>query len=371
MQVLKFLFISTVLTIISTVDLIEQQCDLSSFSHDPTIVSTTYGPIRGSCNQVSISDPDKPNRTEHILKWLGIPYAEPPIGPNRFMRPKQTKPWKNMIQTTEFSKICIQAGFKPMSEDCLYLNVYVPLKSINNRPLPIYVFIHGGAFVRGYGSSINAEYAVGISDIIFVTFNYRLGPFGFAYLNETNITGNMGFLDQHMALKWVYENAINFNGDRDRITLGGQSAGSFSIGYHEIYRPSWPYFKNIVHQSGSIFTPKRVFVSPSEATRRTSDVFDLLGCDRSLSASERLNCIQNGDKINSKQVLTVSEAYEEEKILNNKSLACSINPLFPLVQNNIQFSESVKEAFLNENFKKNTSIINGYNHDEGMLLNNF
>ena len=114
------------------------------------------------------------------------------------------------------------------------------------------VFIHGGGL--HFGSSTNDLYEpstlVSLSEIIVVTINYRLDHFGLLYLEGTNARGNQALLDQSLALKWIYENAQTFGGDRTKITLVGESAGAISIGYHLFYPNSCPYFRNVIMESG-------------------------------------------------------------------------------------------------------------------------
>jgi len=92
-----------------------------------------------------------------------------------------------------------------------------------------------------------------MNGIIVVTINYRLDALGFLYLENSNASGNQGFLDQAMALQWIYDNAFSFGGDNSKITLGGESAGAWSVGYHLFYPGSWPYFRNAIMESGGPF----------------------------------------------------------------------------------------------------------------------
>jgi carboxylesterase type B len=134
------------------------------------------------------------------------------------------------------------------SEDCLYLNIFVRgdtfLNSyVESKPIMIWI--------DGVQNTYEPSTLVATSDVIVVSFNYRLGVFGFLSLENTEASGNAGFLDQHMAIKWVYENAKYFGGDNTKITLFGQDAGALSVGYHLFYPESWPYFRNGIMQSGS------------------------------------------------------------------------------------------------------------------------
>ena len=115
------------------------------------------------------------------------------------------------------------------------------------------MFIHGGGLT--VGSSVSDWYEpstlVSLSEIIVVTINYRLDHLGVLYLEDTDATGNQALLDQNLALKWIYENAHTFGGDKTKITVSGESAGGISIGFHLFYPKSWPYFRNAIMQSGT------------------------------------------------------------------------------------------------------------------------
>ena len=115
---------------------------------------------------------------------------------------------------------------------------------------PILVFIHGGSFVYGTSSLYDGSTIVSMTDIIVVTLNYRLNALGFLHVANTDVTGNFGILDQSLAMKWIYENAMYFGGDKSKITISGESSGAWSVGFHLFYPKSWPYFRNAILQSG-------------------------------------------------------------------------------------------------------------------------
>ncbi|VTR60347.1 carboxylesterase type B [Actinobacillus pleuropneumoniae] len=173
----------------------------------------------------------------------GIPYAKPPVGPLRFRAPVPPDSWDGIRETTAFSPMCLQplestssmlggGVTKTVSEDCLYLNVWAP-RNMPAEPLPVMVWIHGGAFVTGSGSlpSYNGAPFVLRGDVIVVTINYRLGPLGFLHLSPYGevYSSNTGLLDQIAALEWVRDNIAAFGGDPERVTVFGESAGSMSI----------------------------------------------------------------------------------------------------------------------------------------------
>ena len=174
--------------------------------------------------------------------FLGIPYAEPPVGDLRFRKPKDAKPWSGIYRAIRHSRPCLQfklshrvketpwVSEETSSEDCLYLNVWAPGNSGKNLK-PVMVWIHGGAFISGsadvefYDGGVLAAYG----DVVIVTFNYRLGIFGFLTASHESAPGNMGLHDQAAALKWVKANIEAFGGDPERVTLFGESAVSVMI----------------------------------------------------------------------------------------------------------------------------------------------
>lgn len=190
--------------------------------------------------------------------FKGIPYAKPPVGELRFKEPVP------LIKFTEDVVDCATEGEPSIhkdpyrakmvgSEDCLYLNVYSPVKATDvQKPLPVMVWIHGGAFSMDSGSEnlYSPEYLLE-KGVIVVTLNYRLGPLGFLALPKMGIKGNMGLKDQLLALKWVNENIKSFGGDPRNITLFGESAGSASVHLHLLSTESRPYFQKAILQSGS------------------------------------------------------------------------------------------------------------------------
>ena len=180
----------------------------------------------------------------NLFAFKGIPYASPPIGDLRWLPPQPLQPWQGVREAKTFGPIAPQTvlpfpGLKdqpePQSEDCLYLNVFSA--GLSNALRPVMVWIHGGAFCMGSGST--ASYTTGTLannfDIVLVTMNYRLGTLGFLNLRELTqgkipSTGNEGLQDQIAALRWVKDNIAEFGGDPNNVTVFGESAGGMSIG---------------------------------------------------------------------------------------------------------------------------------------------
>lgn len=177
----------------------------------------------------------------NLAIFKGIPYAAPPVGSLRWRPPQPVKPWRGIRAATEYGHDCMQLPFPndaaPLrtqpSEDCLYLNVWAPRKH-PAKPLPVMLWIYGGGFVNGGSSPApydGSHFAQ--KGLIFVSFNYRLGRFGFfafpALLKEGGPVGNYALMDQLAALKWVQRNIASFGGDPRQVTIFGESAGGRSV----------------------------------------------------------------------------------------------------------------------------------------------
>ncbi|KAF1967832.1 carboxylesterase family protein-like protein [Bimuria novae-zelandiae CBS 107.79] len=178
--------------------------------------------------------------------FLGIPYAQPPVGDLRFKPPVSlNESWKKPKQATKYSPACYGYGSDqwnyPVSEDCLYLNVVRPA-GYEHQALPVAFWIHGGGFYQGSGvdQRYNLSYMVQNSveigkPIIGVTINYRLSAFGFLSGSQELLdegSTNVGLRDQRLALHWVQENIKAFGGDKKKVTIWGESAGAASVGFH-------------------------------------------------------------------------------------------------------------------------------------------
>lgn len=200
----------------------------------PTLVETPVGPIRGTL----VGD---------MRVFLGIPYAAPPVGPDRFRPPRPAARFDAPFEATHYGPVCPQLArqsgfFRPAKpdatvngrEDCLHLNVWTPA---DGRTRPVMVFIHGGGFQQGgnskpfyEGSRLSRE-----ADVVVVTINYRIGVLGLLALEDLakesadGSTGNYAIRDQMAALRWVRNNIAAFGGDPTNVTIFGESAGAMSV----------------------------------------------------------------------------------------------------------------------------------------------
>ncbi|XP_055685782.1 juvenile hormone esterase-like [Lutzomyia longipalpis] len=191
--------------------------------------------------------------------FYGIPYAEPPVGKLRFKNPIPRGAWTKSWDATYPRSACLQKNYfnyrQPIvgSEDCLYLNVYRPSGKYLKKNLPVLIFIHGGGFLSfsSSPSELGPDYFMATNAVIVVTFNYRLGVFGFLCSGDEAIQGNFGLKDQQLALEWVAGNIGFFGGDENSITLAGQNAGAASVNLHMLNRKSQSLFHRAILMSGS------------------------------------------------------------------------------------------------------------------------
>lgn len=276
--------------------------------HDELTVGTTSGLVHGKV------DPSSP----HVRQFLGIPFAQPPVGSLRW-EPPQSLPAsaaKQYINATQLPPSCMQQlnpnsasvyvddvlqfnlqGLNhtgDISEDCLTLSVWTPTNQANRhrkKLLPVEIFIYGGGFVNGGQNvpyQLPPQWVERTQDHIVVSFNYRVNVFGFpnaAGLEDQNV----GLLDQRKAVEWVRDNIIRFGGDPSRMLLWGQSAGSISVDYYNYAYPKDPIVSALAMDSGTAFTS---IVSTDTSHSNFTFVASQLGCANSSSPQAELNCMR-------------------------------------------------------------------------------
>ncbi|XP_023699167.1 neuroligin-2a isoform X2 [Paramormyrops kingsleyae] len=268
------------------------------------MVTTNYGKLRGI----------KKDLNNEILgpveQYLGVPYATPPIGDRRFQPPEAPGSWQDVRNATQFAPVCPQnihgvlpeimlpvwftdnldivAGYiQNQSEDCLYLNIYVPTEdgpltkkhdeSSMNRPRDedirdrrkkaVMLFIHGGSYMEGTGNMFDASVLAAYGNVIVVTMNYRLGVLGFLSTGDQSAKGNYGLLDQIQALRWLNENIGHFGGDPERITIFGSGAGASCVNLLILSHHSEGLFQRAIAQSGSAISSWSVNYQPLKYTK--------------------------------------------------------------------------------------------------------
>lgn len=185
--------------------------------------------------------------------FLGVRYAKPPIGELRFKKPELVPSWKGVKNATKIGNKCPQLGPGGVegSEDCLFMDITVPRQGPPGEKKAVMVWIHGGAFSFGAGSTFIGTPLAVMGDVVMVTFNYRIGMLGFLY--DGPGTGNYGLWDQRVALVWVKQNIERFGGDPNRVTIFGQSAGGGSVSAQIVGQHSEGLFKRAITQSGTLY----------------------------------------------------------------------------------------------------------------------
>ena len=234
-------------------------------AQQPAPVRTEYGLVQGVAEA-------------GLTVYRGIPFAAPPIGDLRWRPPQPAAKWDGVRDATKFAPDPYQGnGRGNVSEDCLYLNVWTPAKSADER-VPVLVWIYGGGFAGGHtsGPGENGEY-LARKGVVLVSINYRVGPLGFLAHPELSaesphhVSGNYGLLDQIAGLRWIQKNIAAFGGDPNRVTIFGESAGGISVSM----LCASPLAKGLIHgaisESGGSFGPTRPTTYPGENMRTLAD----------------------------------------------------------------------------------------------------
>ncbi|QYK03056.1 carboxylesterase/lipase family protein [Shewanella psychrotolerans] len=208
----------------------------------------------------------------NLAIFKGVPFAKPPVGELRWKAPQPAEPWDGIKQSFDYAPAPIQAGNPPSgkSEDCLYLNIWTPARSADEK-LPVLVWIYGGGF--SFGSSSDPIFDgrnLANKGVILVTIAYRVGQLGFLAHPELSaesphhVSGNYGLLDQVAALKWLQKNISAFGGDAQNITISGESAGAISVSMLAASPVAKGLFQKAISQSGGSFGPARTTNYPGE-----------------------------------------------------------------------------------------------------------
>lgn len=270
----------------------------------------------------------------NIMRFRGIPYAEPPVGRNRFRKPVAISKFQQPVQAKQWPHNCVQsrmdgsgasANNGNLSENCLYLNVWSPDVNVNEHNLrPVIVYIHGGSLLFGSNTHqlYDAETLSSMADAVVVTINYRVATLGFLYSQKLDeIKGNQGLWDQALAIKWVTENIRYFGGNPKQITLMGNSAGSWSVSFHLLSPITRDLFQNAIMLSGAAlnqitFEPERVVQKMLIGIRR-------VGCatihDTEIDQTI-LDCLEHLDAKVANEIWQNDDDYAVYGKLKNKNL---------------------------------------------------
>ncbi|KAF9577586.1 hypothetical protein BGW38_007112, partial [Lunasporangiospora selenospora] len=315
-------------------------------------------------------------RDQNSFRFLGIPYAEPPVGDLRFAAPTAKAPFQNTWDATSYRSICPQTstseGAIPLimsyfesgateNEDCLYLNVYTPsLKSAGEPLLPVMLYIHGGGFVSYSGSTIIFEPGnlVSRGGVVVVTINYRLGMLGWMEdeaWSRTSVPGNQALRDQILALQWVKNNIGSFGGDPSRVTVFGESAGAVSIRALLSTPSAFDLYQNVIGQSDPLDIP---FKSTNESFQITNYFMQALNCtgnDLTCARSKSINEVLDAQLI------------AEAKALNDSIWTTSALVYRPSIDGDLipaDFAQLVKDG----KYNTQANIMWGSTKDEAGLF---
>nr|XP_003407452.1 bile salt-activated lipase [Loxodonta africana] len=233
--------------------------------------------------------------------FKGIPFAAPP---KALENPQRHPGWQGTLKANDFKKRCLQATITQNNtygdEDCLYLNIWVPQgKREVSRDLPVMIWIYGGAFLMGSGQGASflnnylydGEEIATRGNVIVVTFNYRVGPLGFLSTGDSNLPGNYGLRDQHMAIAWVKRNIAAFGGDPNNITIFGESAGGASASLQTLSPYNKGLIQRAISQSGVALSP---WVIQKKPLLWAKMIAKTVGCPRD-DTSEMAKCLKITD----------------------------------------------------------------------------
>ena len=290
------------------------------------------------------------SKTATMRSFKGIPYAAPPVGPLRWKPPQKAAPLPGVLDATKFGSGCVQTqnpfGIGSTNEDCLFLNVYAPT---GTGPYPVMVWIHGGAFLNGESNGYDPGKLVA-EGIVVVTINYRLGMLGFlahpALDNGAGVAStNFGLLDQQLALHWVQDNIGSFGGDKNNVTIFGESAGGFSVHSQLVMPGAHGLFHRAIVQSGAY---GNTLAPTLESAKTQAATFATNAHCPDPCTADFLRALSPAD------VLAAQEALK-------------IQTLLPSLDGTVMPMGGVGGALMSGTYEK-VPVIEGSNHDEWSLF---
>ncbi|XP_045212410.2 carboxylesterase 5A-like [Mercenaria mercenaria] len=331
-------------------------------------VTIRLGTISGETKSVIFR-----NKPYEVDRYLGIPYAKPPTGELRFRKPEPFGPFPEPYSATDFGPACPQAFILPhqpeekTSEDCLFLNIYVPRQESDQRSgHAVMFFIHGGGFSMGSGTMYDGGVLSSVGNVIVVTINYRLGLLGFLDIDNAKSSGNFGFFDQRLALQWVNEHIGAFGGDKDRVTIFGESAGSLSVSLQMIYPPNDGLFRSGISQSAALTIPgyyqeNNIEIAKYFAENMSCSVGDM---------DEVFSCLRSATPENIIKVVsdTLASGGMADKVKVQPGAVPTIDGEFIKTYPADLYRKAVNEESKEINFFRTLKLMNGVNGKEGAIL---
>ncbi|KAH8725670.1 Alpha/Beta hydrolase protein [Phaeosphaeriaceae sp. PMI808] len=342
-------------------------------------IDTTSGPVKGFINET----------TPNVAQFLGIPYAEPPIGARRWLPALRKTKELRVITATHFGPSCPQSpgseedlkfspnvytvdalDFNPspleyQSEDCLSLNIWAPrhgntIESNNKKRLPVIVWVYGGGYYTGGGNvpyQNPAPWVERSGKHIVVGINYRLSILGFP--NAAGLRPeeqNLGMLDHRLAVEWVRDNIAKFGGDPNRITLWGQSAGAIAIDHYNFAYFKDPIVSGFIMHSGTAMLD---FTSKDRPHTNFTFVARHFGCANAGPVAE-LECLR---KVNASAIITFLKQYSENSTISSPTIV-----FLPVVDNYTLFDNHTTRALAGKISRKPAIIGNTANEGSSFVL---
>ncbi|XP_026219153.1 cAMP-regulated D2 protein [Anabas testudineus] len=304
--------------------------------------------------------------------FYGVPYADPPVGSYRWKPPRPVSPWPGVYDASFPRAACMQACRGPIaeecprnvSEDCLYLNIFVPVdvdfSSPLRSPLPVMVWIHGGDFIAGSASKplYDGRFISNFTHTVVVSIEYRLGAFGFLVSGKdphTSAAGNYGILDQQAALLWVQRNIAMFGGDPSKVTIFGESAGAQSVSLHLMIQSSKPLFKQAVLQSLPFSIPLK---TRHDALKLGKDFAKQTNC----SASD-IVCLLSLTP----QAVLAAQMKTSSRIVNPFRFLEAFETWGPYIDGEL-IKEQALTAFQKGRWQKDKPVLLGTTSEEGVIF---
>ncbi|XP_067014479.2 acetylcholinesterase [Anabrus simplex] len=327
---------------------------------DSLIVDTNKGKVRGMTMTAATG--------KVVDAWLGIPYAQKPLGHLRFRHPRPIERWDangEIYNATKPPNSCVQiidtvfGDFPgaliwnpntPLSEDCLYINVVAPKPRPKSAAVLVWVF--GGGFYSGSATLdvYDPKTLVSEENVILVSMQYRVASLGFLFFDTGDVPGNAGLFDQLMALQWIHDNIHNFGGNPNNVTLFGESAGAVSVSIHLLSPLSRNLFSQAIMESGSATAPWAI-ISREESILRGLRLAEAVGCPH--------------NKSHIREVIDCLRAKNATDLVDNEwgTLGICEFPFVPVIDGAI-LDELPQKSLAAKNFKK-TNILMGSNTEEG------
>jgi para-nitrobenzyl esterase len=291
--------------------------------------------------------------------YRGIPFAAPPVGDLRWRAPQPATKWSGVRKADKFGPQCVQGGADPsagpMSEDCLYLNVWSPAKTPKDK-VPVLVWIYGGGFnagatsIPGYSGEVLAK-----KGVVLVSIAYRVGTLGFLAHPELSaetrqhVSGNYGLLDMISALTWIKKNIAAFGGDPNKVTIFGESAGGIAVSMLSASPLAKGLFQGAISESGGSFGPPRAAGGPGENMRL-------------LATAEK-------DGLAFQTNAGASSLADLRKVPAEKLVAMTRGLAWPIVDGWVIPSDQV--SLYDAKKFNDTNILVGYNSDEGLSFSHY